>query len=54
MSPPDDAVRLAQIVEDYFHTLPIFGDRVITLREGCALHEEARRMLREARREQEN
>lgn len=46
-APSPDAVRLAEMIVRCFDPeyLPAFGPKNITLREGCGLHEEAKRII---------
>lgn len=50
-APCPDAIRLAEMIQRVFQDLPKFGERVVVLREGCGLQAEAKRVLREARKE---
>jgi hypothetical protein len=45
-----DAVKLAEMIMRCFELLPIFGEQVVTLRENCPLHEEAKRIIRELKK----
>lgn len=43
-------IYMAEMIERIFADMPVFGDRVVTMREGCRLQLMAERILRDARR----
>lgn len=45
-----DSIYMAEMVERIFVDMPVFGDRVVTMREGCRLQLMAERILGDARR----